>query len=159
MGCLREGARWCWPAEGRQCQRRQPWYGLICSARWDGSYCYIEIHVVQLQDKDSPWTSVPPSRRVIQSALVWESPWNGVSLPPDDAMQAMDRLMMMIGWCCFYYSIRNGPEASLEALYAWMFDNCGDIMKTRGIDWRPLLQLWHENINKMLRRVFVFTYV
>ena len=40
MGCVREGARWCWPAEGRQCQRRQPCFGPICSARRDVSYCY-----------------------------------------------------------------------------------------------------------------------
>jgi len=38
---VREGARWCWPAEGGQCQRRQPCSGLICSGRRDGSHSYI----------------------------------------------------------------------------------------------------------------------
>ena len=32
MECMREEARWGWPAEGPQCQRRQPCYGLIYSA-------------------------------------------------------------------------------------------------------------------------------
>ena len=28
-------------------------------------------------------------------------------------------LKFLIDWCCFYYSIRNSLEASLEALFAW----------------------------------------
>jgi len=38
MECVRKGARWCWPAQGRQCQRWQPCSALICSARRDGSH-------------------------------------------------------------------------------------------------------------------------
>jgi len=46
MGCMREETRWGWPAEGHQCQRRQPCYGLICSARRDGSHYYSQLFLV-----------------------------------------------------------------------------------------------------------------
>ena len=45
MSRVREEACWYWPAEGRQCQRRQSWYGLICSDRLDGSHCYMVAKV------------------------------------------------------------------------------------------------------------------
>jgi len=56
---MREETRWGWPAEGRQCQRRQPCYGLICSARRDGSHCYTNDADLILRIANEPDRNYP----------------------------------------------------------------------------------------------------
>ena len=74
MGCTREEARWGWPAEGRQCQRRQSCYGPICSVRRDGSHCYMvsegeDQHLKRRKGSDSPFRGqASPALRCSQRA-------------------------------------------------------------------------------------------